>query len=118
MKKSQSKFHPPAMHAQACMHAHHSQHCPLLLPVSAHSWKELPAEVMAAILQFAPHKRTDVKLVCQAWRAAVNAQITSVGMTAAELPCLQMLPAVQALVVRGTSKGAVVCRPESGGQVI
>jgi hypothetical protein len=48
-------------------------------------------------LQLAPYKRADVKLVCKAWRVAVNTAMTTVSLPAEDLDLLHQLTAVQTL---------------------
>lgn len=65
----------------------------------AFRWEDLPGAVLAHLLQLAPYKRADVKLVCTSWRAAVNASIKTVSLPDTDLDLLHQLTAVQALTV-------------------
>lgn len=71
-----------------------SSTCPVAL-----RWEDLPGTVLAHLLQLAPYKRPDVKLVCTSWRAAVNAAMKTVSLPAEDLDLLHQLTAVQALTV-------------------
>jgi hypothetical protein len=73
--------------------------------VLPHRWQDLPGAVLSHLLELAPYKRADVKMVCQSWRSAINAAIKTVSLPADDLNLLHQLTAVQNLTAAAPRAG-------------
>lgn len=75
----------------------------------SHRWEDLPGAVLSHLLQLAPYKRADVKLVCQSWRVSINESIKAVSLPENDLDLLKQLTAVQMLTVTAACAGVLKC---------